>query len=198
MVKHTRIPYLVELGDGRFFIVRRWERDVVDAGMEATFGSGLGAHIADVEFHVGSGVATMAQAKANAEFLALAANYHDALVGALKDAVQGCPCSVSERISGHRSECFSPDAREVLDAILQAKTPKEQEPDESDEGYPGIAADFENLKADFAVLAKAASAWERWIAARAVGRAETELIEAAIAQKDASNLLVSKKGGSRG
>lgn len=40
------------------------------------------------------------------------------LLDALKAAVQGCPCSLAEPVSGHRIECF---AIQALEAIAKAE-----------------------------------------------------------------------------
>jgi hypothetical protein len=40
------------------------------------------------------------------------------LLAALRDAVKGCACTIRERESGHRVECFAPAA---LDAITKAE-----------------------------------------------------------------------------
>jgi hypothetical protein len=122
---HTATPYNLyeSASEGVFHIVKPWD-EKTKVSQEPTFGSGLGAHIADVQFHTREGVATRERAKANAEFLVLAANTFDA-------------------------------------------------------------------------LAAASEAWEKWLIARAAGgRADTELMDAAIAQKRASNAMDdAKKGG---
>ncbi len=44
------------------------------------------------------------------------------LLRQLKKAVKDCPCSLSERLSGHRIGCFVPDALEVI-AAAEGRTP---------------------------------------------------------------------------
>ena len=46
--------------------------------------------------------------KANAEFIVRAVNAHEYLIEACKLAVTHCPCTIKERLSGHRTDCYSP------------------------------------------------------------------------------------------
>lgn len=41
------------------------------------------------------------------------------VVKALKEAIKGCSCNISQQDSGHLIECFVPDAKEALAAAEQ-------------------------------------------------------------------------------
>jgi hypothetical protein len=56
--------------------------------------------------------------EANSRLLAAAPD----LYRALKEAIQSCPCSLKERDSGHRVDCFVPGA---LAAIAKVEEPDE-------------------------------------------------------------------------
>lgn len=76
---HTPTPYHVEKGQDAYYIVRRWDVHVRPVD-HPTFGSGFGAHVADIPYHSKNGVATPAQAKANADFIVHAANSFDSFL----------------------------------------------------------------------------------------------------------------------
>ena len=51
---------------------------------------------------------------ADAEFIARACNAHEDMLHALRMASQGCPCTLSQRDSGHLVGCFVPEVQEAI------------------------------------------------------------------------------------
>jgi hypothetical protein len=89
--------------------------------------------------------------------------------------------------TGNQIEIYSADGESVLHMRLSTDDPEME----------AIADRIIATVNTHDAMKKALEAWEKWLLARAAGgRADTELMDAAIAQKRASNALEdAKKGG---
>ena len=106
--KHTPGPWYVTDYDSALHVCRKWDANV-RPGDSATFGSYLGAHIADIQYN--SGVPTKEQAQANARLIVAS----PLLLAALEDAAK----VINAMATGKLPPCFKPTL-EMVNAINSA------------------------------------------------------------------------------